>query len=250
MGVGVTHLMAALVGCLFGLLSWASTSRRACAALEDARSAQVPLEPDGWAGDRPYLSAEMIERTATAELARVGISVDFVGNEITQVGATTVDRVRFRWRWSSWRSPVTTIEVLLDPEIPMGGRATASLTSARKVYLRALLGIRQSVDPESIVNRSADAARQSVRASTAKLLRAYAKKKRRQESAIIRMAVGSRANQHEPPSFDSLLPLEVAALYWWLVSKVETPEEFVQGEMPSGSPALEDDLPWAAGGGA
>jgi hypothetical protein len=224
--------------------------RSAMAALMSARAGTQPIEPDGWAGDRPYLSAQLVDRVAGEKLEAHGIEVDFEGLELSQLGASHVARARFCWRRGRWRSPSTTIEVLLDGELPMGSRATAALTTARKVYLRGLLCMQQSADPEGALNKSAAIARVSVRESTKRMLRAYAAKGKRAESAIIRMALPSRRAQLEAPRFDELQQIEIAALGWWLITQVGDPAAFVEGELPAGTFDRPDDVvSWMEGEG-
>lgn len=219
--------------------------RAAMDALTSARAGTHPVEPDGWAGDRPYLSAQLVDRVAGEKLEAYGIEVDFEGLELAQLGAGQVAKARFSWRRGNWRSPTTTIEVLLDAELPMGSRATAALTTARKVYLRGLLCMQQSADSEGALNKSADIARVSVREATKRLLRSYAAKSRRAESAILRMALPSRKAQLEPPRFDELQEVEIAGLGWWLMAQVGDASAFVEGELPGGTfDRPEDEIGW------
>lgn len=212
-----------------------STAHAAQRALAAARGSMPELEPDGWAGDRPYLSAALVDTAAAQHLARHGIEVDMVDAELVQVGIATVARARFVWRRGSWRSSESRIDVMLDIELPITGRTTAALTTARKIFLRSLLGIRQAPDPEGAMNRAADAARISVRESTRRLLRAYAAKSRRAESAILRMALPSRAKQVDTPTFEGLQQVEIAGLAWWLLTQVGDASTFVEGELPAGT---------------
>jgi hypothetical protein len=214
-------------------------------ALTRARAGTQPVEPDGWAGDRAYISAQRVDEVAGERLGENGIDVDFLGLELALIGAAHVARARFAWRHGRWVSPATTIEVLLDGELPMGSRATAALTTARKVYLRGLLRMQQSPDPEAALNRSADIARVSVREATKRMLRAYAAKSKRAESAILRMALPSRKAQIDAPRFDELQEVEIAGLGWWLIAQAGNASAFVEGELPGGTfDRPEDEIDW------
>jgi hypothetical protein len=203
------------------------------------------LGPDGWAGDRPFLSAALIDAEGTRHLSSHGLDVDLVDVELVQIGMVTVARARFRWRSTSgWFAEPTRIDVQLDTELPITGRTTAAITTARKIYVSALLGIRQAADPEGALNRAAELAHASVREATRRLLRAFAAKSKRADSAIIRMALPSRARQLEAPTFAELQHFEVAALSWWLLTQVGDATTFVEGELPPKTIDVADEPDW------
>lgn len=208
-------------------------ARAAAQALAAARASMPALDPDGWAGDRPFLSAALVEAEGSRQLAAHGLEVHLIDVELAQVGMVTVARSRFCWRSSAWTSEPTRIDVQLDTELPITGRTTAAITTARKIYVSSLLGIRQAPDIEGALNRATEAAHSSVRAATRSLLRTYARKANRAESAIIRMALPSRARQLEAPTFAELAHFEIAALAWWLLTQVGDASTFVEGELPS-----------------
>lgn len=236
-------LAIAIVGVVLLVGAWLGVRGQiAHASLYRARRGLDPIEADRWAGDRPYLSAELVDAVARERLASCGVQVDYGGHELAQLGPLQLARVRFSWAAWGWRSPPTTIEVLLDRELPTSAQAIAACTTARKLYLRSLLGIRQSADPETQLARANDQAALSMRAATERLLKAVQRRDRREASVLIRMAVPSRSAQVEPPTLEQLTRMEVAALCWWLLVRLDGEKTFNPGETPPGFG--DDDIPF------
>lgn len=230
-----------IVALALGLLAWwwiatrgDRVRRRALAALSAARRDVEAQEPDAWINDDAFLSAEKVETVARKYLEGADIEVDLVGTTMGLAGGTTVAKVMLRWSWGGWSSEPTIIDTPMENGKP--GATQAAITSARKVYLRNLLGIRQSADPAAELGRAADIARVSVREAASVLLEKYSRSRRRLPSQVIRVAVASRAKQMHPPSVEELGSIEVAYLFWWLTMATDsaTADQFEQGVLPAG----------------
>lgn len=226
----------------------------ALAALDLARERCKPIEPDEWDGDGgSWVSAQKQDDVSAPILAELGIVIEFRGSKLVGgVGISTT------WGWrvskagpmdlsADWRSDSTTIEVLVDRDRGAIPASSGAVTSARKAYVRQLLGLRTAEDHERGLAKAMDGARAAAFGAVKDALRAYCRRYRTTQDHAVRAFTGFDPGPGVEATVAMLSAPAVATLWYRL--ECALPHESERHD-PGASPTMDDDLPEEMGGAA
>lgn len=220
----------------------------ALAQMDLARSLCEPIQPDRWEGSGAKTVGIVTARKQADEVAPIleqaGIVIEFRGSKL--IGATGLS-TEWGWRHKAWRSPSETVQVLLETrDRSASGASKAAVTTAKKIYVEQLLGLRVAEDAETELCHAHDSSREAARVSAQRLLKAYCRKTSCAESRVLVTLLGLHSG-HEW-TFEQLMPVQVWILGGKLTALLGT--EHSIKDNPGASPRLADDLPPALGGEA